>query len=63
MNEDGDSDYYDPKIASARRNVDLVYFGDWKIKTWCVVLLAYSQLVPTPTLFWAYSAGTTRHIL
>lgn len=31
---DADDDYNDPKIANARRNVDSVYFGDWKIKTW-----------------------------
>jgi hypothetical protein len=46
-----EEDYHDPKITNAKRNVDMVHFGDWKIKTWCVVLqrLNSGQALLTPT--------------
>ncbi|TEB04471.1 hypothetical protein FA13DRAFT_1807608 [Coprinellus micaceus] len=46
-----EEEYHDPKITNAKRNVDMVHFGDWKIKTWFVVFqrLNSGQAVLTPT--------------
>ena len=61
-----EEDYHDPKITNAKRNVDMVHFGDWKIKTWFVVLQCPNsgQAVLTPIrLRRTYRSGTIHRTL